>query len=79
MDANGPVADAAFVSAELIEVHVPGADQLAVAILEKQAFGPPGLSSCGRGCFRCHQSRVASRRLASSGAVNPDAGSAQPF
>jgi serine/threonine protein kinase len=45
VDANCPIAQAAFMRAELIEVHVARADQLATAILEYQPFRPPTSSA----------------------------------
>jgi hypothetical protein len=39
------IAQAAFMRAELIEVHVARADELATAILEYQPFRPPTSSA----------------------------------
>src|SRR5262249_11300301 len=40
--AHGPVALAAFVRAQLLEVHVAGAHELTVAVLEQQSARVPG-------------------------------------
>ena len=44
-DTNGPVAYAAFMRAELIEVHVAGTDELTRAVFEHQTFSPPAWSA----------------------------------
>jgi hypothetical protein len=41
LDANCPIAQASCMRAELIEVHVARADQLAITVLEDQPFCPP--------------------------------------
>jgi hypothetical protein len=45
IEADGPVAEAALMSTELVEVHVSRANQLAAAVFEKQTRRPPVRSS----------------------------------
>jgi len=45
LDSNCPIAQASFMRAKLIEVHVARADQLATAVLEDQPFCPPVASA----------------------------------
>ena len=48
VDADRPVTEAALVRARLAEVHVPGADELAAAVLEHEAARLPRGDGRGR-------------------------------